>query len=94
MNEQLTQVVTTLSDRGLTDAAAGVILGAYLQQAPNATKEYKLKTLVAIFVLHMKKEKKQEDEVKQIVAMLNLSSEDVAQAAQTAMTLMERANNG
>lgn len=94
MNELLTKVVTDLSDRGLTQEAAGVILGAYLQQTPNVTTEYKQQVITAIAVIKLREEKRQEAELGKLIQLLGLSLEEAQQSIETAVRLMETGNNG
>lgn len=94
MNQEVSNVVTSLANRGLTGEAAGVILGAYLQQTPNVTTQYKQQVLTAIAVIKLREEKKQEAELAALIQLLSLTQEETEQSVQAAIRLVETGTNG
>lgn len=93
MNEATSRLFAQLTNRGLTSSAAGVILGATLQQNPPATQKYKQDVLSALFILQRQREAKQEAELREIINLLGLSDAEVNAAADQAMQAVEAKTN-
>lgn len=94
MNEKVSKLFAQLSNRGLTDTAAGVILGATLQQTPEATQKYKQDVFSALLIIQYNRERKQEAELREVIQLLGLSEEETQAAADQAMQAIGTQANG
>lgn len=94
MNEQVSKLFANLTARGLTDTAAGVILGATLQQTPPATQQYKQDVFAALLIMQRRQELKREAELREIVALLGLTESETQAAAEQAAQAIGAQTNG
>lgn len=94
MNTLLTSTIETMANRGLTDTAAGVILGAYLRDPANVDETTKETMLTSIMVLFMKREADQSKQLLEVIELLGVSQEQAELAARRAQSHLEGKNNG
>lgn len=94
MSDLLTSTIETMANRGLTDTAAGVILGAYLREPASVAQTTKETMLTTIMVLFMKREAEQSKQLLEVIQLLGATDEQASQAAQRAQAHLEGNNNG
>lgn len=94
MSDLLTSTIATMADRGLTDTAAGVILGAYLREPASVDQTTKETMLTSVMVLFLKREAAQDKQLLEIIQLLNATEEQANQAVQRAKAHLEGNNNG
>lgn len=94
MNIEISNLVNSLAGRGLTEAAGGVILGAYLQQSPSEKESTKEQTMLALLLLQTRKEKQDEANIHEVVKLLGLTDDQVRRVAEAALTITEELDNG
>ena len=94
MKDLLTSTIETMANRGLTDTAAGVILGAYLREPASVDQTTKETMLTTIMVLFMKREAEQSKQLLEVIQLLDVSRDQAEAAAQRAQAHLEGKNNG
>lgn len=94
MKDLLTSTIETMANRGLTDTAAGVILGAYLREPASVDQTTKETMLTTIMVLFLKREAEQSKQLLEVIQLLGATDEQASQAAERAQAHLEGKNNG
>ena len=94
MTDLLTSTIETMANRGLTDTAAGIILGAYLREPASVSEETKETMLTSILVLFLKREAAQFKQLEEVIELLGMNEEQASQAAQRAQAHIQGNNHG